>query len=493
MKIDENGHASAKGKSVDANEVGNLEKVTDGFKVSNITTDKPYRITYQTKVNERVLDGFEIKNFASFGDHKKGSNHNVGQYVGKKSAGEIDYAKKTIDWTIEINMDEKQMDDVIITDTLGSGLTLLKDTVKVTIDGEEKQGINVSDPVDNKFTITNIGDVNKKIVVTYQTNYNPNKLEERKDGLYAVNKANVSWIPEGSSERINRDYEASKKVNKQTQDSSWKDATYNPETKEITWTIIANYRENAHDDFKIIDTPKGNQEIVAGSVKVNEIKIESDGSITEGTTVTGKDSTDDGTITVNIGATNKAYKVTYKTTVEGLNDLNKTYENKATVKDGDTTINELTASVDVYGETKYGTKAGQQDGKQIHWSIDVNPSQQLIKDLKLKDTITSNQEYLTDTIKVYEAKIENENDTFKTVKGDPVSEDAYTLNVEDDHFTIEWKENVERAFIVEYSTLFFAAHEETVGNDYEITGDSINETDGDSSGSGEVTIKLLSS
>src|SRR5699024_5976633 len=186
MKIDENGHASAKGKSVDANEVGNLEKVTDGFKVSNITTDKPYRITYQTKVNERVLDGFEIKNFASFGDHKKGSNHNVGQYVGKKSAGEIDYAKKTIDWTIEINMDEKQMDDVIITDTLGSGLTLLKDTVKVTIDGEEKQGINVSDPVDNKFTITNIGDVNKKIVVTYQTNYNPNKLEERKDGLYAV-------------------------------------------------------------------------------------------------------------------------------------------------------------------------------------------------------------------------------------------------------------------------------------------------------------------
>src|SRR5699024_10959475 len=58
MKIDENGHASAKGKSVDANEVGNLEKVTDGFKVSNITTDKPYRITYQTKVNERVLDGF---------------------------------------------------------------------------------------------------------------------------------------------------------------------------------------------------------------------------------------------------------------------------------------------------------------------------------------------------------------------------------------------------------------------------------------------------
>src|SRR5699024_7282365 len=106
---------------------------------------------------------------------------------------------------------------------------------------------------------------------------------------------------------------------------------------------------------------------------------------------------------------------------------------------------------------------------------------------------TSNQEYLTDTIKVYEAKIENENDTFKTVKGDPVSEDAYTLNVEDDHFTIEWKENVERAFIVEYSTLFFAAHEETVGNDYEITGDSINETDGDSSGSGEVTIKLLRS
>src|SRR5699024_5291028 len=137
-------------------------------------------------------------------------------------------------------------------------------------------------------------------------------------------------------------------------------------------------------------------------------------------------------------------------------------------------------------------KSGYQDGKQVHWSIDVNLVQQKIGDLKLVDRISDNQEYLEDSIKVYHANIDENG---KASKGEEVSSDEYELVIDQDagEFTVEWNNEVERAFIVEYSTLFFEKHNGEVRNDYTITGDSIEEEDSDAEDGYNVTIKQLGS
>src|SRR5699024_5204472 len=120
----------------------------------------------------------------------------------------------------------------------------------------------------NTFTLSNIGNTDKEIVVTYKTTYDPNKLP---DDYQAYNTADISWIPDGSSDRTSKELNVKKPINKETVDSSWKNESYKPNTKEITWEIIANYRENAYENFHIVDTPQGNQQLVKGSIKVEEL------------------------------------------------------------------------------------------------------------------------------------------------------------------------------------------------------------------------------
>src|SRR5699024_5314861 len=103
-----------------------------------------------------------------------------------KSAGNIDYAAKTIDWTIKVNMDNRQMNDVIIEDTLGDGLTLQGESVKMTIGGVETEAFTLADG--NPFTLSGIGDTDQEIIVTYTTAYDPNELP---DDYQASNKANI--------------------------------------------------------------------------------------------------------------------------------------------------------------------------------------------------------------------------------------------------------------------------------------------------------------
>lgn len=485
VEIDENGNAQFVGEPVDPSALGgSLSKVADGFEVSGITTDKPYYIVYKTKVIDRELEGFRMENVASFDGNEYGEGYNIGQYVGAKSAGNIDYAKKEIEWTIRVNMDQRQMNDVIITDTLGEGLTLIENSIQMTIGGESKTDFKLDSG--NPFKLSNIGDTNQEIIVTYKTKYDPNKLPQDNK---AHNTAKISWIPEGSSDHISREVKAEKPVNKETVDSSWKNASYNPDTKEITWEIIANYRENAYENFHIVDTPQGNQQLVKDSIKVEELEIRSDGSMDVVGDANADVTTDGNDIHIQIGKTDKAYKVTYKTSVAGLEDISKEYVNEAQVKDGDEVLSDLDAKVSVYGDRKYGNKRGNQDGRRVNWSIDVNLAQEKIDNLTLTDTISDNQAYIEESIKIYHAKLNTDGTVSKTELADS---STYELTIDENEFTVSWKDEVERPYIIEYSTLFFAKDGEDVRNDYKITGDGITEEDTDASDGYNVVIKQTS-
>src|SRR5699024_5107060 len=141
--------------------------------------------------------------------------------------------------------------------------------------------------------------------------------------------------------------EAGTELNWETSEYSWKNGSYNPETKEITWEIITNYRENDFANLIVQDEPQGNQQIIDGSAEVKELVIDSGGGISEGETVEGAATIDEkaNTLTVNLGETSKAYKITYKTSLEGLDDMQDEYVNEAEVLDGDEVISEMDAKV----------------------------------------------------------------------------------------------------------------------------------------------------
>src|SRR5699024_10162947 len=462
-----------------------LNIIDDGFEVTGITTDKAYKVTYQTKVKDRVLDPEDVSNTAGFGTESDGSGTHIGQYYGAKSAGTIDYAEKTIEWTIRVNHDEYPMEDISIEDTLGDGLTLLENSVAVTVGGDPYDNYELSG--DNPFTIDFPGDytTDKEIIITYKTAIDADNVPDNKP----TNKAAITWTPEGEDDSITKEVEAGTELNKETADYSWKNGSYNTETKEITWEIITNYRENDFANLIVQDAPQENQQIIDGSAEVKELNIAANGSYTDGDTVDDAATIDEeaNTLTVNLGETSKAYKITYKTSLEGLDHMQDEYVNEAEVLDGDEIISESDAKVGIVKDSKYGDKSGYQDGKQIHWSIDVNFVQQKINDLKLVDEISDNQEFLENSIKVYHANIDGNGNASK---GEEVSSDDYTLDIDQEagKFTIEWQNEVERAFIVEYSTLFFEKHNGEVKNEYTITGDSIEEEESDASGSNNVTI-----
>src|SRR5690625_3731224 len=483
VEIDEDGKAHPVGEAIDPSELGNLKKEENGFKIEGITTDQPYKVTYQTKVIEREIEGFKLDNVASFENNEDGKGVHIGQYVGLKSAGQINYADKTIEWTIRVNRDQRLMKDVVIEDSLGDGLTLIEDSIEMTIGGTPYKDFELE--AGNPFTLSNIGDTDQEIIVTYKTIYDPNKLPADNR---AYNEADIFWTPENSDERIKRDVKANKPVNQETIDQSWKNASYNPDTKEITYEIIANYRENSYENFKIVDEPQQNQKLVEDSIEVYELTINTNGSYEEdGDKLNIEPSITDNSFSLDFGKTDHAYKITYKTTLEDLDEIHQLYENKATVFNDDEELAELDASVQVYGDTKYGNKTGKQQGKKINWSVEVNNAQQVINDLVFQDTIDpDSQEYLEDTITVYEAKVKKDG---TLEKGDKFDATNYELTVEEDNFTIAWKDKVDRAYVVEYSTLLFAKNGEKVSNNYKITGDSIEENADDAESGASIAVR----
>src|SRR5699024_10541454 len=149
----------------------------------------------------------------------------------------------------------------------------------------------------------------KEIIITYKTEFDADNVPNNRP----KNTAAITWTPEGEDDSITKEVEAETELNWETSEYSWKNGSYNPETKEITWEIITNYRENDFDDLVVTDAPQGNQQIIDGSAVVKELVIDSGGGISEGETVEGAMIDEEAnTLTVNLGETNKAYKITYK-------------------------------------------------------------------------------------------------------------------------------------------------------------------------------------
>lgn len=113
MKIEDNGNATSKGvvTNYDIDET-----LADGFLLAfKDKIESAYRIEYKTTSINRVYgDAVAVKNTVEMsGVTPVDKTVNMNQVIFKKNNGKVNFNKKTIDWTINLNNDNQLMSDVV--------------------------------------------------------------------------------------------------------------------------------------------------------------------------------------------------------------------------------------------------------------------------------------------------------------------------------------------------------------------------------------------
>lgn len=157
----------------------------------------------------------------------------------------------------------------------------------------------------------------------------------------------------------------------------------------ITWTIDMNYNLYDIQNAILKDNYEGNQSFVEGSLQVNKLLLEGDNNITGiGAPVTLETgqfqlNSDGKGFILNLGNIGKeAYRVVYKTSLDGEFAVNGTYSNHAILTDGEGGIerfNKIAQITPAHGG-KYVQKTGRQIGStdKASWTVNINPSQSYV-------------------------------------------------------------------------------------------------------------------
>lgn len=501
-----------------------------GFEVKfnkNITS--AYKITYQTKVNSGVIidksTTYTNSVVTGTGDSKEASGIAIQQNL-IKGYSNVDYEKKTADWTITVNKNNYEMNNWTLDDQFESGgLVLIDDSFKIqdTTNNKtlqkDKDYTLTKKPEHKGFTLALIGDYAKtdsQFKITYTTTFNADYSNES-----VKNTAQSTWTDQYGNERTNK-VSSGFTPNHQTTNNGFKNGSYNAVSKEITWKIGVNYNGEPTKNPYIKDAITDPQQFVPGSAVIKSYTINKNGSITEGDAldpskyeVEEPSEKNERTLTVHLKTGDSVpYLIEFKTSLKGkVIDQNK-YTNKATYHNDGYADRTLTGSVSVVDGGSLIFKGGKQNGSYIDWSINVNSSQSTLDDVKVTDTPDENQILDADSFKVYQAKYD-ENGVVKDSSGNLIAGDVelqkdkdYTLNIKTDNTTGEQSfvlefigsyKQIDRAYVIKYRSLInIAGTSGHVKNKVSISGTNVKEqtqetsssifvaiSSGDGSGSGE--------
>ncbi|WP_010306840.1 collagen binding domain-containing protein [Kurthia senegalensis] len=447
------------------------------FNISSVGSTDAYVITYQTKLksdqivlenNKAVVDNTVIS--AGHAGASVSNGYKFTQGIGKKTALDIDYTNKTASWQIVLNTDATlDLTNVVVTDTFPNGGQVLDGKIEVSNDASYDLINNGTDGFVLKFT----GTLPKGTTITYKTKYTERAIEDKKT---LKNNANIAFNWKGTSYKVDRS--AQQGLNVLATNDGQKVGTYDPKTKQFSWTLDVNYQQQEINNLTITDQLTGNHQYVAGSLKIYELNIATDGSLTNGQDVTSKFGVRNYEDAKQFKAkltnqTNKAYRLVYNTKPStDLIEKGQVYKNSATIADGETVLTTFgggnggpVTTPEVPDGSNIITKSMNQNGRALTWTIDVNKSQSTLKgsNIVVKDTPSSNQMLIKDSFKVY-AYDEKTGTTSKLVETP-----AITFN-EDGTFTLDLGKEIDRAYKVVYQTYFEGANNETATNDASISG-----------------------
>lgn len=234
------------------------------------------------------------------------------------------------------------------------------------------------------------------------------------------------------------------------------DNTLNKQSKApnaIEWTVEFNKTKNKLTNGIFTDSFNTKElELVEGTFKAIELKVDRDGKITE-----GDDATEDFT---SIGdnkwsikdGSNKAYRITYITKVK--DETLKQYTNKATVTaEG---INKSDTKTLHFERKELLKKSGEETKTGADWTIEYNYGQVSIPKDKavLKDVLEGKHDFDHNSVKIYPVTIDGENQS--TVGTTPIDSSKYVVEYYGSknkwEMHIKFQEDVTSAYQITYST-----------------------------------------
>ena len=511
VTIDGNGQGVKGAVALDSSEYTITPTTASGLKGFDLKFNNDihsaYRIEYQTKANDRVHDDTTITNKVTYDGKTEPASNYIKQHILHKNYSNVNYANKTVDWTIQINDDSVTMDNLVVTDTFGNaGLKLVPNTLKVK---PTKGGTatvhsvvyNESNPVaiTDGFVITFNAPISEPYTITYTTSFNYDWLASGKTEF--SNKGALDWkeMVNGVQEPKHKDVTTPFNPRAEVKNNGKKSGSYNAVTKEITWNVGANYNQKTLNNAELIDTIPAGQVADKASVKVYKWVYGADGNPSKGAVVDSKDyevtltSTE---LKVTFSkAINYAFYVTFTTKFADQAIDSNNITNTAILYDGKKIeSSKLGASVNVPQGGEYVNKTGVQNGNKINWTININRNQSFVTEAVVTDVPSDNQILLSNTFHVFKTTVLSDG-TVKETSQELIKDKDYKLEITTDidgkeSFKLSFLKDISEAYILKYESLITANNNDKVTNKVKFDGKNIKIIPHESSE--EITVKLSS-
>ncbi|WFA08017.1 LPXTG cell wall anchor domain-containing protein [Tissierella sp. Yu-01] len=487
---------------------------------------KEYRkIVYTTTIEDFSIDSFENGVSLSGGGVDGGgtidpvpvvppSNTYIKDHVG------IDYNAKEMDWKITINPTREPIKELKIIDTFpNKGLILLEDTLKVTLGGTELikgEDYTLIENTDEdgdtgyqkgfilEFNIDEEDPLNKEIVITYKTSYDP------KDGVDANTDGNKWYVNNAKFEGKTKsgiDINTSDDDKKQVIDSSWNSGKkegklisiddegsivngwISGNERKIQWEVYINYLQqdlgkgiSVEDELQYegkidIGDENSDEDKYKYNIEVKKYTVASDGNTTIGAILDKSNydvfMDDEKSFILKFKddfLVDERYVIIFTTSVPEISQG--VYTNNAASKVGKKEYPYVgTVSFDKHDDflSKKALVSGDKvyTDQELEWNIKINESLSIIEDAKIIDTISEGLVYKEGSLEIY--KLEGTNRVKLEENKD------YTLKVEPTEetiLTIEFENTVDSIYEIEYTTIVIADKGQ-VNNNVEFSGNKI--------------------
>jgi uncharacterized repeat protein (TIGR01451 family)/LPXTG-motif cell wall-anchored protein len=438
--------------------------------------NKRYLISFKTRISDTSVlpkeQGEIVKLYNKAildinGETKESNEASVDiktNYIEK--SGVYDTNEKNIKWTIKVNNNALEVNNLKVEDVIPEGLELIKDSFKVN--SEENSDYNY-DEINKKLEYTFNGTINTQQIITYSTKVIDDKVYQSND---STNFKNTATIVEGLEGNPHSD--ATVVVGSNILKKSG--VAYSASSHYITWKIEVNSNEVKLQNPVITDNIPIGQEYVDGSFKIDGIVP--DARQFSYVQAEDEDIEKTGTINYNFNETiNKKYIITFVTevtdnSVYAGNVNGKQYSNESTIK-ADNISKDVNStgyqnvisnvidkqSVDYNYETK-----------EITWKIVVNNNKTELGQVIVTDNINIGQEYVEDSATINNNADNNGFDYKKADKDDKEKTGTLIYTFEGD--ITDTYEIIFKTKVTDES-IFYTNGQKIVNNKAEITGDVI--------------------
>lgn len=467
-----------------------------GFELQfNNDIQSAYRIVYKTKVADRLYTNEQIRNDVTYSTYGDGDQLTITQRILNKqvvdNATDVDYASKTVNWTVKVNEDSRAMTNLILTDIFGNaGLQLIGKPVITPSPGVEGVDYEIIDlgtgdfSKGDGFKINFLKPINQPYTITYTTKFDYYQLSAGAN-IFA-NTASITWDEKAAgtpAQTSTRTFTPRDEV----KNNGLKTGSYDTASKQITWTVGANYNKRVLSaGAELVDTLPAGQKVDTSSVTVYQLDYAANGNPYTVSPALIKDT--DYTITVTDtelkvklkNAVNYAFYVVFKTEFIGEDINQTTVTNTAILNDAQNNpVSELlvgNANVPKGGE--YIAKDGARDNTDqtlMNWTVTINANQSTVSKVEVLDTPSSNQVLLPASFQVIEAAVAangNVSETATTL----VRDIDYTLEfITDkdgqDSFKLVFTNTIDKAYILKYQSVVTAVGQVVLSNAVSFSGE----------------------